>query len=291
MIKTVLWLLVLAAGFGAMLFSHVYLVPHAAVASPDDGGEGPSALEARLGPAAFYCYWAGLALLLLGGTGVLMRLYRGLLARRSAWRLNSPLVEMYRLRRLLWGLHLAYFGGYLLFALVAYAMPDVQKDLLVQIGKEIQSGDGPLAFAGKAYGSRNILAAAGATVLVNFLGGSLAVITLPSVILPGIGVAIALFRAGIWGLLLSPTMVGLSGLMLPHSFTLLLEGEAYILAAFFALLIPIYLFDRRRGPSAGRRYGRALLLNVKGNLIVLIVLAIAAIYEAIEVIAMMDAPK
>jgi hypothetical protein len=90
-----------------------------------------------------------------------------------------------------------------------------------------------------------------------------------------------------WGLLLSPSFVDLSGLMLPHSITLLLEGEAYILASFFGVLILVYLFRKAEGPTAPRRYGRALLLNVKGNLWVAIVLVVAAIYEAIEVILSM----
>jgi hypothetical protein len=75
--------------------------------------------------------------------------------------------------------------------------------------------------------------------------------------------------------------------MLPHSFTLLLEGHAYVIAAFFGLLVLVYLFRKAEGPGLARRYGRALLLNVKGNLWVAIVLAVAAIYEAVEVILAM----
>jgi uncharacterized membrane protein SpoIIM required for sporulation len=76
--------------------------------------------------------------------------------------------------------------------------------------------------------------------------------------------------------------------MVPHSVTLLLEGHAYVIAAFFGLLVPIYLFRKSEGPNAGVRYGRALLMNVRGNLLVIIVLVIAAIYEAVEVIMMMN---
>jgi hypothetical protein len=75
--------------------------------------------------------------------------------------------------------------------------------------------------------------------------------------------------------------------MLPHSLTILLEGEGYIVASFFALLILIYLFRKAEGRSVLFRYSRALLMNVRGNLIVAIVLAVAAIYEAIEVIVLM----
>jgi len=90
-----------------------------------------------------------------------------------------------------------------------------------------------------------------------------------------------------WGLLLAPSSPDLSGTMLPHSCTLLLEGEGYILAMFFGALILVYLFRTAEGPRLAGRYGRALLMNVRGNLLVAIVLAIAAIYEAIEVILSM----
>jgi hypothetical protein len=71
---------------------------------------------------------------------------------------------------------------------------------------------------------------------------------------------------------------------LPHSFTLLLEGEGYILASFFVLLVPIYLCSPPAGPSLRTRYVRSILLNFQGNLLVLGVLAVAAIYEATLVI-------
>ena len=37
-----------------------------------------------------------------------------------------------------------------------------------------------------------------------------------------------------WGLLLGPTSAQMAFAMLPHSWTMLLEGEGYILAALFA---------------------------------------------------------
>ena len=61
------------------------------------------------------------------------------------------------------------------------------------------------------------------------------------------------------------------------------------MATFFAVLIPVYLFRKAEGPNVVIRYGRALLMNVRGNLLVIIVLAVAAIYEAVEVILLMMA--
>jgi hypothetical protein len=135
--------------------------------------------------------------------------------------------------------------------------------------------------------SKNIPIAAVTTFVINFLLGSIVSITIPSVVIPGVGVLIAAFRAAMWGLLLAPNFDTLSGAMLPHSFTLLLEGEAYIIAAFFGLLILVYLFRKAEGPTILGRYGKALLMNLRGNLLVAIVLVIAAIYEAVEVILSM----
>ena len=169
-------------------------------------------------------------------------------------------------------------------------------------------GKGVLAVAGRAYGSGNMIYAAMVTFIVNFFLGSLAMITVPSII-PGAGVLVAAFRATLWGLLLGPSQVTLAYVMRAHSGTLLLEGEGYILAAFFALLIPIYLFGLspplpppkpamseledlqpaapvEAASTAWSRYKHALVLNLKANLLVAIVLVFAACYEAFEVISM-----
>ncbi len=136
--------------------------------------------------------------------------------------------------------------------------------------------------------SKSIPLAALTTFAINFPLGSLVCITLPSIILPGAGVLVAGLRAALWGLLLAPSFGTCSGMMLPHSFTLLLEGEGYVIAAFFGLLVLVYLFRKDEGTGAANRYVKALLMNVRGNLLVAIVLAVAAIYEAIEVILAMS---
>ena len=234
----------------------------------------------------FWLYLAGMAMMLVGGSGLLIGAWRALAGCRLWRSLGDPLAEMQRRRGLLWGVHLAYFGAVVVAAAVVYGLPEVQAFLMAIIKASIQSGQGPLALAGKAYGSGNVAYAAAVTFGVNFGVGSLLSITVPSMILPGSGALVALFRAVMWGGLLGPSTVDMAALMLPHSWTLLLEGEAYILATFFALLIPIHLFDGRLG-SFGRRLGRALLLNLEGCILVAIVLGVAAVYEAIEVIAQM----
>ena len=234
----------------------------------------------------FYLYVGGVSLVFLGGSFLLFRLYVFLAGKiRSRW-LSLPLAEIGRYKYLFGSIHVIYFGLVLLFMLTAYQLPQLQVSLLAGVSSQVADGSGPLGIAGKAYMSGNILRAALVTFVINFLLGSLASITIPSIIIPGAGILIACFRAGMWGLLLGPGYIALSGVMLPHSFTLLLEGHAYILATFFGLLVPIYLFRKAEGLNVGARYGKALMMNVRANLLVVIVLAVAAIYEAIEVILM-----
>jgi hypothetical protein len=67
---------------------------------------------------------------------------------------------------------------------------------------------------------------------------------------------------------------------------MLLEGEGYILATLFGLLIPIHIFQSSLGGTPLSRFGRVIWLNVLANFWVAAVLIIAAGYEATEVIWM-----
>ncbi len=235
---------------------------------------------------AYYLYLTGEGLLLLGGSLALIALY-GALARRGAWGvLRGPLAELAAWPKLLGSLHLVYFGLVIAASVLVYDLPDVQKFLLFTLRQAFADPRNLLGVASKAYGSHNIPWAAAVTFVINFFAGSIAVITVPSLIVPGSGALMATVRATVWGLILAPAFVVLSLGMLPHSGTLLLEGEGYILAAFFGLLVPIYMFQRDPEIGVGRRYGRALMMNLKAMALVALVLATAACYEATEVILM-----
>ena len=264
--------------------------------------------EVRSGPSAFALYLGGQALFLLGGTGLLIGLYRWLSGRVTWPVLAEPLQELARRPRLLWGVHLIYFGLFVVGAVAIYQLPALNTVLMAAVQGELSSkGNGVLAVAGRAYGSGSMIYAVVVTFIVNFFLGSLAMITLPSMIIPGAGALLAAFRATCWGLLLGPSQVTLAYVMRAHSGTLLLEGEGYILAAFFALLIPIYLFgssaplqkaavadllelepaaSEEQASTAWSRFKHAVVLNLKANVLVAIVLVVAACYEAFEVISM-----
>jgi len=261
-------------------------------AKPDPEDEFPKerftalAGVARLERPAFYAYMAGFILLLAGGLSLLAGAYHGLSRRATGRWLGPPLAEIARRRKLFMGLHVAYFGACVAAMLLIYELPWIQDALLGLTARQIKEEPGILNLAGKAYATKNVAIAAVVTVTINFLAGSLLMITTPSLIIPGVGLLLAMVRAVAWGVLLAPTSEALARAMVLHSGTLLLEGEGYVLATFFAVLVPIYLFGRGESGVASR-YGQALLVNLKGNLLVLAVLALAAVYEAIEVILQM----
>ena len=76
--------------------------------------------------------------------------------------------------------------------------------------------EGLLAPVGAAYGGGNPWAATALTFVVNLLMGSLLTITVPSLIVPFSGLLMGVYRAVLWGLLLSPAHPDLGLRMAPH---------------------------------------------------------------------------
>src|SRR5580704_1955570 len=238
-------------------------------------------------PRTFYASLFGEGLLLLGGSGAFIALYTAASSRVRWALLRDPLVTIATHRRMIWGVHLVCFGIYLLAAGFVFGTPDLWVAIQAIVRGALGGGDRTLEYAGKAYLSGNMAWAALVTFVINFFLGSLVFITLPSCIIPASGTLVAVYRALLWGLLLAPATLLQAHLMLPHSGTLLLEGEGYILATFFGLMLAVSVFRSDPESSFFQRYARGLLLNLKGSLLVAMVLAVAAIYEAVEVILML----
>ena len=173
--------------------------------------------EERLEPRTYQLYLAGLAVFLLGGSGALIGFYRWLSAKITAPILAAPLLEMKARPRLVWGVHLVYFGIVIGGSLLISAMPEAQLVLVAKGREALASKNGILGIAGQAYLSGNIPFAAAVTFAVNYLLGSLAYITLPSILVPGSAILLASIRAVGWGLILAPLPRPLALGMLPHS--------------------------------------------------------------------------
>ncbi len=184
-------------------------------------------------------------------------------------------------------LNVTYYGLVILSMLyVAFINPALQEQLLATI--EVALTEGPLETVAGTYLGGNVLAAAVLTFVVNLLMGSLLYITVPSLVIPFVGVLLGFYRAVLWGFLLAPTNTELALVMIPHSLVLFLEGQAYILAMFAAYVHgKSFLRPRTVGSTSYLRgYVAGLKLSARLYLLIVIVLAAAAIYEALEVILM-----
>ena len=178
------------------------------------------------------------------------------------------------------------------YALVAVCMvyvafnQELQTSLMNEIGAGFMTG--PLGFVGQAYVNTQVFAAILATFFVNLIIGSFASVTLPSLIIPFSGILVGIYRAILWGVLLSPANPDLRLVMIPHSITLILEGQAYILTMLAAYMQGrAFLWPKSVGlESRGKGYLEGLKRTGKLYLLIILTLAIAAIYEVIEVVIM-----
>jgi hypothetical protein len=190
-----------------------------------------------------------------------------------------------------WGayvtLNVLYYGLVLLAMGYAFANPGVQSTLLQAVQASLQPG-GSLSAVASVYGSGSVIAAAAVTFGFNLVMGSIVELTLPSVIIPFFGIGMGLFRALLWGLILAP-QGSLALLMIPHSITLVLEGQGYIIAMLGVYAIWRGLLWPAAYSAAGHLAGYAAGLRRCARLYVLVaaVLAVAAVYESTEVILMM----
>ncbi len=179
-----------------------------------------------------------------------------------------------------------YFGAILLGALIALAYPDLQMSLVMATGQTYASGS-PLSSVGDAYLSGNVLVAAVLTFLMNFFLGTIVMMTIPSLIIPFWALLFGAYRALLWGIMLVVPIPGVMPLSLlaPHYLTLLLEGEAYVVAIFACTRGLIALLKPKSFGTDSRlkAYKQSIIDNGKLLVIVALLLAVAATYEAVEV--------
>jgi hypothetical protein len=178
-----------------------------------------------------------------------------------------------------------YFGLVIVGALIAMAAPQAQRALFDLAGSGLSSG--PLSSVGDAYLSGNVLYATAITFVTNLLLGTLIEITIPSLVFPPWALFMGFVRSLMWGIMLVVPIEGLYpiGKALPHYLTLLIEGEAYVVAI-FACVRQIKAIVKPQCFGTDDRlkaYIRSIIDNGKLLLVVVLLLAMAALYEAWEV--------
>lgn len=181
-------------------------------------------------------------------------------------------------------LNVLYYGIVGAAMILVAGNPHVQEALTQAVVASFT--EGPLSTVFEAYAGGNVLQAMVLTFAVNFFLGSVLVLFVPSLLIPFGGVAIGLIRATLWGLLLAPTTPELKAAMIPHSLTLLLEGQGYILAMLGAFVLgKAFVSPSSVGALRWRDgYASGLKQEARIYILVALVLAIAAVYEALEVI-------
>ena len=136
-----------------------------------------------------------------------------------------------------------------------------------------------------AYAAGQILKASALTFLVNFFYVAIILTLVPSVICRYLGIVLVMLRATFWGAMFAP--FGFERMIaIPHLPTVLLEGLAYVIAAFGSYL---YVSTIQSRIKFGLADDKAVLISATKDMIsvyilVAAILGIAALYEGYEVI-------
>lgn len=177
-----------------------------------------------------------------------------------------------------------FYGTILLGMLAVYFKPSLHTYVLDSIEKELQS-TAIGRYVARMYDEGHMFRAAIVTFLVNVLVGSFLSITLPSFIIPYFGIGLMLYRAFIWGCFMTPPNEKESFDSIPHFITIIIEGQAYVIAALPVLLhsgqVSI-LLNQTKGVK--RWFEIGLDLHSRTLPFICMILFFAAIWEAYEVI-------
>ncbi|MGY2193383.1 hypothetical protein [Pseudomonas pergaminensis] len=200
------------------------------------------------------------------------------------FRQTYPLIVQHR--KALISLTVLFYCLFLLSFCLTLLHPEFQRYQQPEIDQAYRQ-PGLLKMAADAYGAKQTATAAALTFLVNS-GVALGTTTLPSLIVPFAGLLAVFHRAVLWGVMFAP--VGPHpATLIPHSLTLLIEGQAYVLAALAAYVQGMmFLFPKRYGiKSHGAGFIAGCVASYKIYLLILLTLFIAAVYESVEVIYLM----
>lgn len=197
--------------------------------------------------------------------------------------LQAPFSMIKRHRKAFIVLNTAFYGLFALSMAVTTLAPEIQSYFREGIDQAYMR-PGIFRTVADAYGSRNLVLAISLTFLVN-LAVAVSMTTLPSLIVPFIGILATLHRAILWGIMFAP--IGpYRAMAIPHSLTLLIEGQAYVLAAFAAYVQGrVFLrLGQYRMSSRFEAWKAGLVSAIRLYPLVILTLLIGAVYEVFEAI-------
>ncbi|MCP4644137.1 MAG: hypothetical protein GY851_27080 [bacterium] len=230
--------------------------------------------------------FVGLALVLVGGGGAQVLLFRWLAPR--TWLLRPFLDTLNVYPRALTVAHVVYFGAFLGMTGVAMAFPVMNLRVLTWVTSVFTTGD--LRHIGDAYFDKNIIGAAWHTFANNFIDQTFIGVILPGTFVPLLGTAFALLKNlisfSLAGFAMAPIWTRFVLLLTYHSITIVLELEAYVLATFMVTLVPVRLFGALHATRPLRELARCGAMVVGGTFFIAGMLAFAAVYEAVTLVAL-----
>lgn len=231
--------------------------------------------------AGTYAVLLGLMLVAVGGAMMHLALFR-VLARRKGGLLSPILLSVSSYPRLVVGLHAFLYGGFFVMMIVSLQFPVGSMFVQKYVAHAFSEGD--LSYIGEAYESGNVLRAALATFLNNYILQTVGLTVLISLVLPMIGVLKTLASFMLVGFGMAPLWQGMAGTYAFHSITMTLEFEGYIFAC-----VGVCVFWMRIGAGMLRGELRTEAIEafkVVGSATMLsgIMLAVAGLYEAATLI-------
>ena len=184
-------------------------------------------------------------------------------------------------------INLLFYGCIALGMVLIMVLPSLRGSTQQSVKEAL---NGPvLAPVQKIYISGNVVAAAAITFGVNLILATAMALSLPSLFIPFIGIAIGMLRGLFWGLVFGPAPNGMFGLLATHWPVMVLEGQGYVLG-----MLAVYIHGKGilRPASVGatgfwQGYRRGFVESMRMYPLIALVLAISAIYEAAEVIYLM----
>jgi hypothetical protein len=183
------------------------------------------------------------------------------------------------------------FGLFILGALVGLAFPAVH-DQLVQWIEQVTT-TGPISTVSNTLDAGDIWLGTWQIFSHNFFV-TVVLAAIPSLVFPPWILLVFGLQFFAFGIVYSiPSMVDNPVALLPVLGTLLLEGEAYVIAIFASMrLVEALIWPRRFGePSAMKAYFKAVVDNAKLLVVAGIVLAVAALYEAATIVLILGPGK
>ncbi|HOZ47297.1 MAG TPA: hypothetical protein PLO37_04520 [Candidatus Hydrogenedentes bacterium] len=219
----------------------------------------------------------GLLLVASGGAMAQVRLLRWL-GRRRFGQFTAALTEMERRPRLLYGVHFTLYGLFFAGMVLATRAPVLNAQLVNLITHEFERGD--LSYIGAAYATESIPRAALATFFHNYAVATLAFSLAPSLVIPFAGLFKNAVSFSVVGFAMAPIWSGSNPLLLYHAVTLTLELEAYVVASFAACVLPVRILGGIFAGRLLREWGTGFRVLIQAALLVAVMLAIAASYEA-----------